>query len=47
MAGKLQVDSASTGETRLTEWVGASASTLGRCYASELGRRRDRTRAYT
>ncbi len=46
MGGKLQVDSPSTGETRLNDWARANACALGRRYASELNRRRDRTRAY-
>lgn len=47
MAGKLQVDSPPAGETRLTEWARANAHELGRRYASELARRRDRTRPYS
>jgi NADH dehydrogenase len=46
MAGLLSVDSPATGTTRLTDWVRQHADTLGRRYASELARRRDRRRAY-
>ena len=35
-----------TGKTPLTEWVKQHASTLGVRYASELARRKDRTRSY-
>ncbi|MDL2274764.1 NAD(P)H-binding protein [Desulfosarcina sp. OttesenSCG-928-G10] len=34
------------GTTRLTDWITANAKTLGKTYASELARRRDRKRAY-
>lgn len=34
------------GHMRLTEWAAAHAASLGRRYASELARRRDRTAAY-
>jgi NADH dehydrogenase len=40
MRGRLCVDSAPTGATRLTEWAAEHRSTLGRRYASELARRR-------
>ncbi|MGD0900841.1 MAG: NAD(P)H-binding protein [Thermoguttaceae bacterium] len=46
MAGLLSVDSPATGKTRLTDWARQNADTLGRRYASELARRRDRRRAY-
>jgi NADH dehydrogenase len=46
MAGLLSVDGPATGQTRLTDWLGQHADTLGRRYASELARRRDRRRAY-
>lgn len=40
MDGLLYVDDAPSGQTRLTDWMRLHAETLGRCYASELGRRR-------
>ena len=46
MDGLLYVDSPAAGKTRLTEWLHAHRDTLGRRYASELGRRRDRRSAY-
>jgi NADH dehydrogenase len=46
MAGLLSVDGPATGQTRLSDWVRQHADTLGRRYASELARRRDRRRAY-
>ena len=46
MAGVLCVDTPPTGATRLTDWMQQNALTLGRRYASELARRRDRHRAY-
>lgn len=46
MGGLLAVDSPPAGATRLTEWAKAHADTLGRRYASELARRKDRRRAY-
>jgi NADH dehydrogenase len=46
MAGLLAVDGPATGQTRLTDWLGQHADTLGRRYASELARRRDRRRPY-
>ena len=42
MAGLLYVDTQSTGTTRLTQWLRTHADTLGRRYASELGRRVNR-----
>lgn len=46
MDGLLCVDTPPTGKTRLTDWMGANAEMLGRRYASEMGRRRDRRKAY-
>jgi NADH dehydrogenase len=46
MADLLYVDSPPAGDTKLTEWARAHADTLGRRYASELARRRNRTDAY-
>ncbi len=43
MAGLLCTNSKPTGETSLTEWASAHRDTLGVRYASELGRRKDRT----
>jgi len=45
-AGLLAVDASPTGTVRLTEWAREHADSLGRRYASELARRRDRQRAY-
>jgi len=42
----LYVDSPPAGDTRLTDWASAHAETLGRRYASELARRRNRQKAY-
>lgn len=42
MAGLLCVDTPPTGSTRFTEWAREHAAMLGRAYASELRRRRDR-----
>ncbi len=42
MNGLLYVDVPPAGNTRLTEWMRVNAGTLGRNYASELGRRRER-----
>jgi NADH dehydrogenase len=41
MDGLLYVDAPPAGNTRLTEWMRANAETLGRQYASEIGRRRN------
>lgn len=46
MAGLLYTDSLPSGTTRLTDWVGENASSLGIRYASELARRRDRIESY-
>lgn len=43
----LYVSSPPSGTTRLTDWVTDHAHTLGRRYASELARRRDRTLDYS
>jgi uncharacterized protein YbjT (DUF2867 family) len=46
MQGLLATDSPPAGHTRLTDWARQNAATLGRNYARELARRRDRRRAY-
>lgn len=46
MEDLLYVETAPTGKTKLTEWVQEHADTLGRRYASELARRKDRTMGY-
>ena len=46
MAGLLYTDLKPTGATRLTDWMSAHKDTLGRKYASELKRRKDRFSAY-
>ncbi|MGE4506422.1 MAG: SDR family oxidoreductase [Desulfovibrionaceae bacterium] len=46
MAGLLDVDGPATGPTRLSAWARRHAGSLGRNYASELRRRRDRTCGY-
>jgi NADH dehydrogenase len=46
MAELLYVNTPPTGKTPLTVWMQANAATLGRHYASELDRRRDRQRPY-
>lgn len=46
MDGLLYVDAPPAGQTRLTHWMRTNADTLGRNYASELARRRDRASAY-
>jgi NADH dehydrogenase len=46
MAGLLCVATPPTGTTRLTEWMRTHRDTLGRRYASELARRKDRLAAY-
>ncbi len=45
-AGLLCTDSPPAGSIRLTDWARAHADDLGRHYASELARRRDRESAY-
>lgn len=46
MADLLYVESQPVGTTRLTDWLTGHAEHLGRRYASELARRRDRVSAY-
>jgi len=46
MANLLYVDAPPAGDTKLTEWARTHADALGNRYASELARRRDRTKAY-
>lgn len=46
MADLLCTESEPTASTRLTEWMKENRESLGYRYASELARRRDRTRAY-
>ncbi|MFH0953457.1 MAG: NAD-dependent epimerase/dehydratase family protein [Verrucomicrobiota bacterium] len=46
MANLLYVPCPPAGATKLTEWVKQNANVLGMRYASELDRRRDRTRSY-
>jgi NADH dehydrogenase len=46
MAGLLRTDSPPAGQRKLTEWARANRDTLGRTYASELRRRKDRQAAY-
>ena len=46
MRGLLCTDSGPAGTTRLTAWAREHAPSLGLRYASELARRKDRTRAY-
>lgn len=46
MAGLLCVDAPPAGTTRLTDWAAEHAASLGRRYASELARRRDRLSDY-
>ena len=46
MAGLLCVNAPPSGQTRLTDWMTPHCDSLGRHYASELGRRRDRRVAY-
>ena len=46
MSGLLYVKAPPAGTTRLSEWLGQNADTLGRRYTSELARRRDRQGAY-
>ena len=47
MADLLYVDAPPTGETRFTHWIRENAESLGKHYASELTRRRDRLREYS
>ena len=46
MADLLYTDSPAAGTTRLTEWVRQHKDSLGVKYASELARRKNRTKAY-
>ncbi|HMA91171.1 MAG TPA: NAD(P)H-binding protein [Polyangiaceae bacterium] len=46
MAGHLASDAPSTGTIKLTEWASSNADALGKHYASELRRRRDRDTSY-
>jgi NADH dehydrogenase len=46
MQGLLATDAEPTGHTRLSDWARTHADTLGRRYATELGRRRNRRAAY-
>ncbi|NLS92012.1 MAG: hypothetical protein GXX96_07510 [Planctomycetaceae bacterium] len=46
MDNLLYVESPPAGSTRLTDWVAEHAGSLGRRYASELARRRDRELDY-
>jgi NADH dehydrogenase len=46
MQGLLATDSEPAGHTRLSRWAREHAHTLGRHYATELGRRRNRRVAY-
>ncbi len=46
MADLLYVDSPPSGTTRLTQWARQHAASLGRHYANELARRRNRLEAY-
>jgi len=46
MAGHLAVDAPPTGTTQLSVWARLNADRLGRHYANELERRRDRVAAY-
>lgn len=47
MAGLLYTASPPAGETRLSEWLLTQRDTLGRVYAGELERRRDRKTGYS
>jgi NADH dehydrogenase len=46
MADLLVTSSPPAGTTRLTDWARQHANTLGRHYASELARRKNRQKAY-
>ncbi len=46
MQDLLYANAPPTGETKLTDWARAHADSLGRHYASELARRRDRQKSY-
>jgi NADH dehydrogenase len=47
MADLLYVDSPPVGKTKVTDWARERAETLGRHYASELARRKNRVSEYT
>lgn len=47
MQGLLAVNTPPAGTIKLTDWARENANELGRHYASELARRRDRQRAYS
>lgn len=47
MTGLLYVDSPSVGKTKLADWAKEHAESLGKHYASELARRRDRLGGYS
>jgi len=47
MAGLLYVDSPPVGKTKFADWAKEHAESLGKHYASELARRRDRLREYS
>lgn len=46
MANLLDTEAPPAGPTRLTDWARAHADSLGRRYANELARRKDRVKAY-
>ena len=47
MAGLLYVEAPPAGETKLTDWAREHSDCLGKHYANELARRKDRERDYT
>lgn len=46
MEGRLYVDAAPLGTTRLTAWIDQHRATLGRFYTNEIARRADRFSEY-
>jgi uncharacterized protein YbjT (DUF2867 family) len=46
MEGRLFVDRPATGRTSLTDWLHENYHTIGKCYTSELRRRKDRLHSY-
>ena len=46
MAGMLAVNAPPAGQTRLTDWLGQHAETVGKRYTSEMARRKDRLSGY-
>ncbi|HNQ73139.1 MAG TPA: NAD(P)H-binding protein [Verrucomicrobiota bacterium] len=46
MENRLVVEAPPLGQTKLTEWVEQHKASLGRCYTSEMARRRDRRARY-